>query len=231
LGEKAQIGLLMKALAPILLLGTIVIASLVPLQARGEIYVYVDENGVSHYTNVPTGNHYKPMHFGRVNPPRSAGNRGNTARHNQVAYDHHIREAALGQMLDPLLIKAIIKAESDFNPYAVSARGAQGLMQLMPETARDMNVRDPFDAAQNITGGTRYFRSLLNQYEGDLSLSLAAYNAGPGRVAKKGPLPRIVETRDYVRKVIRYYRSYQESQVTPVSLSGNITMGEMVTIN
>ena len=132
-------------------------------------------------------------------------------------------------MVDPLLIKAIIKAESDFDQYAVSRSGAQGLMQLMPATARDLQVGNPFDPAENISGGTRYFRTLLNSYEGDLSLSLAAYNAGPGRVAKKGPLPRIRETREYVRRVIRNYHSYQQSASNPVFQ--NINVRKLVTVN
>ena len=104
-------------------------------------------------------------------------------------------------------------------------------MQLMPETARDMRVGNPFDPAQNIYGGTRYFRNLLNSYDGDLALSLAAYNAGPGRVAKNGPLPKIPETREYVRRVIQLYRSYQQSTSTAVSMSKNINVRKLVTVN
>ena len=132
-------------------------------------------------------------------------------------------------MVDPLLIKAIIKVESDFNQYAISTSGARGLMQLMPGTARDMRVHNAFDAVQNINGGTRYFKNLLNSYEGNLTLSLAAYNAGPGRVAKNGPVPQIPETRKYINKVIRYYRSYQQN--TPLYKSKNITVRKLVTVN
>lgn len=209
-----------------------------PAVVLAEIYVYVDQNGVSHYTNVPTSSRYKPIRLGRLNTPsrttvshvRQKGYRS-AAQRNPAIFDHHIRQAALSHMIDPLLIKAIIQAESNFDQYAVSTSGAQGLMQLMPDTARDLRVRNPFDPAQNISGGTRYFRNLLNSYEGDLALSLAAYNAGPGRVEKNGPLPRIPETREYVNRVIRLYRSYQQSTSTPVSMSKNINVRKLVTVN
>ena len=208
------------------------------LAAGGGIYVYVDDEGVSHYTNVPTSSRYKPMQMRQLNTPRpgsvsteKAGRYRPDSGLNPTPYDRHIQQAAQSQRLDPLLIKAIIKAESNFNRYAVSRSGAQGLMQLMPETARDMMVANPFDPADNIAGGTRYFRNLLNSYDGDLALSLAAYNAGPSRVAKKGPLPRIRETREYVRRVIHNYRSYQQIADAPVSLSQNINVQKLVTVN
>jgi soluble lytic murein transglycosylase-like protein len=118
-----------------------------------------------------------------------------------------IQTAATEHGVDPLLIKAIIKAESNFDPTAVSPKGAQGLMQLMPATARDLQVADPFDPQDNITGGTKYLRSLLDSYRWDVELSLAAYNAGPGNV--KQAIPNIPETRAYVVKVLDNYQSYQ----------------------
>ena len=206
-----------------------VLCLLLPLNVSAGMYVYVDENGNSHFTNAPNSSRYKPMRFNRENIRRERAAISSSGESSPADFEQHIRRAALSHNVDPLLIKAIIKAESDFNSRAVSPKGALGLMQLMPETARDMQVGDPLDAAQNIAGGTRYFSNLLNIYGGNVSLSLAAYNAGPSRVAKNGPLPGIRETRDYVRKVIRFYRSYQ--QATPVSLSGNINMHKMVTIN
>lgn len=119
-----------------------------------------------------------------------------------------IQTAATEHGVDPLLIKAIIKAESNFDPTAVSPKGAQGLMQLMPATARWLQVADPFDPQDNISGGAKYLRSLLDSYEWDVELSLAAYNAGPGKV--KRCLPNIVETRVYVSKVLEEYQSFKK---------------------
>lgn len=124
----------------------------------------------------------------------------------------HIHNAALAHQVDPMLVKAVIKAESNFNPNAISPKGAQGLMQLMPGTARDLKVRDPFDIRQNIFGGTKYLRQMLDLFGGDVELSLAAYNAGPNRVALAGVIPRIPETQAYVAKVLRHYKAYRSGQ-------------------
>ena len=109
--------------------------------------------------------------------------------------NRYIQLAARYHQVDPLLVKAVIKAESNFDPNALSPKGAQGLMQLMPGTARDLEVDDPFDPFQNINGGTKYLRYLLDNFNGNVELSLAAYNAGPGRVAPLGAIPDIPETR------------------------------------
>ena len=210
-----------------------------PYGVQAEIYVYVDKNGVSHYTNAPTDSRYKKARLEELNTQPGKGvsavetwrRTRRTTPQNPAKYEQYISKAALSHEIDPLLIKAIIRTESNFDPFAVSSKGAQGLMQLMPGTARNMRVRNPFDPAQNISGGTRYLRELLNSYGGNLALSLAAYNAGPGNVAKNGPLPRIPETRDYVSKVIHHYRSYQQNAGAPVSLSKNIKVGKLVTVN
>jgi len=124
-------------------------------------------------------------------------------------YDGHVRAAAERYELPAALIKAVMAAESAFNPRAVSARGAQGLMQLMPYTARELRVQDVFDPAQNIDGGARYLRILWTQYQGDLYQTLAAYNAGPEAVRRAGgKIPRIAETQDYVRRVLALYQAY-----------------------
>ncbi len=143
--------------------------------------------------------------------------------------NRYIQLAAMNHQVDPLLIKAVIQAESNFDPNALSPKGAQGLMQLMPGTARDLAVDDPFDPAQNINGGTKYLRYLLDNFNGNVELSLAAYNAGPGRVAARGDIPNIPETQDYVAKVLENYRSYKKSSQTARPV--NIKVRQMVTVN
>lgn len=195
----------------------LLLALAVPLRLQAEIYVYVDDQGLKHYTNTPTNSRYRPVSLPRLNSPQpgTSSERGSrpqrhARRVNPAQFDRIIEKSARANSIDPLLIKAIIKVESDFDQFATSVKGAQGLMQLMPETAREMRVSNSYSSSQNISGGTRYLRKLLNTYDGDLARSLAAYNAGPGRVAKKGPLPRIKETQEYVRKVINHYRRYQQ---------------------
>lgn len=119
------------------------------------------------------------------------------------AYDHLIHEAAGAYHLDPALIKAVMRTESAFDPLAVSPAGAQGLMQLMPALAREMGVADVFDPRQNIMGGAKYLRQLLDATGGSVPLALASYNAGPGNVARYKGIPPFKETREYVRKITR----------------------------
>ncbi len=209
--------------------------------AGAALYKYVDARGVCHYTNVPSDKRYKPVNLN--SRPRKAVVRPGSTRYSSnsrsmrlmkrrsrsmapYTFDHHIQRAARAHRVDPLLIKAMIKTESNFNPRAVSSQGAQGLMQLMPGTARELHVRDPFDAGQNIYGGTRYMRKLLDSYNGNIRLSLAAYNAGPGRV--KNRVPRIPETVAYVSKVMRLYRAYRRGG--SASASG-IKVRQLVTVN
>lgn len=118
-----------------------------------------------------------------------------------------LREAAR-QGLDPSLVRAVIKAESSFRPHVVSSSGAQGLMQLMPATAKELGVSNAFDPHENIRGGARYLRRMLDRFGNDLDLALAAYNAGPGCVSRAGGIPAIRETRRYVKKVRKFYRDF-----------------------
>ena len=125
-----------------------------------------------------------------------------------------ISESASVYKIPPALVKAVIATESNYNPWAVSARGAIGLMQLMPETAREMFVDDPYDPVQNIQGGVRYLRVLVNRFDGDLIKVLAAYNAGPEAVTRSSRdgslgVPRIPETEEYVRRVLRNYQAFK----------------------
>ena len=169
----------------------------------GTIYSFIDEKGVTHFTNNPKGDkRFKPMprrDLARTVPkwvtPRTR------------VYDSLIAEAAANDKVPAALVKAVIAAESGFDSQAVSRKGAQGLMQLMPETAALVGVENPFEPAQNVRGGTSYLRSMIDRY-GDLGRALAAYNAGPTAVDKYGGIPPYRETRAYVDRVLTYYRRY-----------------------
>ena len=182
--------------------------------ARADIYKYIDKNGVVHFTNVPTTPQYRlyqksnhpaddveierpvPFHF------FSGGD--------ETRYDKVIESLCSKYAVDTALVKAVIKTESDFDPFAVSSKGAQGLMQLMPGTARDMQVRNPFDPTQNLQGGICYLRRMLDMFNGDMKLALAAYNAGFNTVIGCGwRVPNIPETRDYVQKVMYHIKKYR----------------------
>lgn len=123
----------------------------------------------------------------------------------QAKIDELINQAASRHNVDPALVKALVKVESNFNPNAVSRKGAMGLMQLMPQTARRLNLSNPFDPAQNVDAGVRHLKDLLDSYGGDVPLTLAAYNAGSGAVARSQGIPRYAETRNYVKRITQIY--------------------------
>jgi soluble lytic murein transglycosylase-like protein len=181
--------------------------------ARGaELYSYVDADGVINITNVPSDARYKRVRTSEVAGlyrPQPAGEvRAAPASKRREAYDPHVKGAAEKYRLPEALILAVIAVESNGNPRALSDKGAMGLMQLMPATAKELYVADAWDPAQNIEGGTRYLRLLANQYAGDLVKTLAAYNAGPDAVRRAGEtVPDIPETREYVRKVVALYQA------------------------
>ncbi|HUL61393.1 MAG TPA: lytic transglycosylase domain-containing protein [Anaeromyxobacteraceae bacterium] len=203
---------------------------LTPLAARADGPTYsckdwsqLDQNGepVIVFTNVPTDPRCRPLRRtasaagvyrdppqARARPPGGPDAAAPGPAH--ARFVSHIRAAADKYKLPEALLVAVMAVESNFDPQAVSEKGAMGLMQLMPATAREMFVSDPFDPAQNIEGGARYLRILANQYSGDPMKTLAAYNAGPDAVRRSGEdVPNIPETRAYVRRVLDLYRSYR----------------------
>lgn len=169
-----------------------------PVAAQCDIYKYVDANGVVHFTNTPTGNQFRFYLKETPSPNAGSGTLGDQIARSAKAFD-----------LDEALIKAVIKVESNYDPKAVSARGAQGIMQLIPSTAREMQVSDPFNPAENIRGGSRYLRKMLDEFGGNLELALAAYNAGPGNVRRYGGVPPFAETQNYIEQVKKYLQFYR----------------------
>jgi soluble lytic murein transglycosylase len=177
--------------------------------AIADVFAYKDANGVLTFTNVPNHAGYRRV----IKESNGQTYLGSTA---SSAYEDLIRSAANRHNLDVDLVRAVIRAESDFNSNARSQKGAMGLMQLMPETARFHKVVDAFDPSDNVEGGVRHLKMLLERYQGNLELSLAAYNAGSGAVEKHGGIPPFAETREYVRRVLRYYDSYRGSGLTSI---------------
>jgi hypothetical protein len=173
--------------------------------AYADIYKYVDENGVVCYTDAPLGKKADKVHKENNKPASEQSQVSKRPLRDSGDYHQIVHEKASTYNVDPSLIKAVIKTESNWNYRAVSRKGAMGLMQLMPSTANDMNVRNPFDPEENIEGGTKYLKFLLEKFKGDLTLALAAYNAGPKTVEKFGYVPPISETKQYVSKVLSLY--------------------------
>jgi len=187
-----------------------------PSARAGDLYSYIDEDGVIHFSNAPSDGRYRRV---RGNVGGGGIYRNDTAKIRPVVktgsisleqYREQIKAAALKYSLPEALLLAVMAVESNFDPRALSEKGAVGLMQLMPGTARDMYVSDAWSPEQNIEGGARYLRILVNQYGGDLVKTLAAYNAGPDAVRRAGDaVPDIPETREYVRRVVALYQAFK----------------------
>jgi soluble lytic murein transglycosylase len=182
--------------------GSIIVAN--PLQA--EIYTYIDRQGTLHFTNVPVRSDDR-IQIRKISE-LSGCLSGSSTMNRQ--YDYQIARAALTYEIPFSLIKAMIKVESDYNPEAVSRAGAKGLMQIMPANIKAYGINNPFDPHENIMVGTQYFKSLFEKFNGNLTLALAAYNAGPACVEKYDSIPPYEETQEYVERVLSYYQQLKK---------------------
>jgi soluble lytic murein transglycosylase-like protein len=180
--------------------------------AEAEVYFYKDARGVYHFTTKPRAG-AEPF---RIAPTRRPATEPAVARSTTMGgsgrYDELIRECARRYAVDPALVKAVIHAESGFNRHVVSRRGARGLMQLMPRTARIYGVRDLSDARQNVLAGVKHLRALLDRFGNNIRLAVAAYNAGATAVRRHGGLPPFPETRRYVARVFRFHAQYRSDE-------------------
>ncbi len=185
----------------ILMLPLIIGLFLLPASAAGDIYRYVDENGVTVFTD-------RPVHAGYKVHVRERGSFRLASLSGYYPYRDVVIEACSIYSMDEALIRAVMEVESDYNRFAISSAGARGLMQLMPETALHLGVRNVWDPRQNIHAGTAYLKRFIKRFSGNMELALAAYNAGPNAVAYYGQVPPYPQTVNYVRKVMLLYRDY-----------------------
>jgi soluble lytic murein transglycosylase-like protein len=182
--------------------------------AHADIYRYVDADGAVHFTNVPQDSRFKVYLKQKKKPDPVTETLGSEIRYydakERARYAKPIQDAARATRLEPALIHAVIAAESGYNPFARSRKGAAGLMQLMPETAKRYGVKNRLDPAQNISGGARYLRDLIRMFNNDVQLAVAAYNAGENAVVRAGNrIPPYQETMAYVPRVMSYYKKYR----------------------
>ena len=194
----------------------LLVASAAPSHAQA-LYSYVDESGVRVFTNIPPKAPVRELRVtGAITPGALSATTPSSGSSATSSYDPIIQKYAGQYGLDPSLVRSMISAESGFNPKAVSPKGAQGLMQLMPSTAARIGVTNSFDPEDNIRGGMQHMRSLLDLFGNDLVLSLAAYNAGENLVQRIGRVPDIKETHDYVRRITKQYGKKETSLQPPV---------------
>jgi len=180
--------------------------------SSADIYRYEDPDGTLHFTDAPTDRKFKIFMRDIEKDKRLRTDFGvRKLSRNPAEFDSIITSCCNLYGVPKSLVKAVIHAESGYNPNAVSRKGAEGLMQLMPGTAQQLKVSDSFNPSDNIKGGVRYLKFLLDTFKGDVSLALAAYNAGLTKVAKYGGVPPYEETRNYVSKVLNYQKSYSSN--------------------
>jgi len=176
-------------------------ATVAAVPAGAEVYRLATSDGTVHFTNAPTDPRYRGLGY----PSGTAAGWLRLARVDTERYAAEIRDASERYGVPERLVQAVIRVESAFNPHAVSVKGAQGLMQLMPQTASMLGVRNSFDPQQNIDGGVRHLRGLIDRFGNDLPMALAAYNAGEKAVVAYRGIPPFAETRDYVTRVLYHY--------------------------
>jgi hypothetical protein len=211
-----------RLLLPLLRASCLLAVLALPAVAAADIYTYTDAEGTVHFTNTPGGDKRYRVYIHGNGGWQSQSKPGSGPAPGVVPvppsdrdiarftrYDEWIRSAATLYQIPEQLVRAVIRCESDYDPRAVSVSGARGLMQLMPDTALLMQVKDIDDPRENIFGGVRLLRVLANEFNGDLELTIAAYNAGDGSVIRFGGIPPYPQTRDYVANVTRYYRRYR----------------------
>ncbi len=201
-------------ISTLLCLGVVFFSGLItPGSVKADIYRYVDEDDIVHFTDAPTDKRFKVFMRDLKKDKELRTKLKYASSVNPAEFEQFIKTSSDKYGVNPSLVKAVIHAESGYNPNAVSSKGASGLMQLMPSTAKSLKVVDRFNPKDNVEGGVKYLRFLLDTFRGDVPLAVAAYNAGLNKVARYGGIPPYNETRTYVNKVLSYMKYYQENGI------------------